>query len=177
MKDFQQNLLMSLALALCGLCVYQWHGQSTQRNDIQKLESRIYDQAVAIQQYTNSIKTMDDQIAQMDQRLAQFKAEAKTNAQWLVKQRTELVGLRAVRASLTNALAQYGEAVTNLQTKLQTAYEGIQKQNEALKELVSQRDVLVTKYNNEVKDRNDVVNKYNELVHRLEKPQAAGAKQ
>ena len=28
MKNFQQNLLIVLALGLCGLCVYQWYGQT-----------------------------------------------------------------------------------------------------------------------------------------------------
>ena len=68
MKNFQQNLLIIVALSLCGLCIYQWYGQTLQRNEIHKLEQSVYDQSAAIQSYTNSIKTMDRQIAQMDAR-------------------------------------------------------------------------------------------------------------
>ena len=69
MKNFQQNLLILVALSLCGLCVYQWYGQTLQRNEIQKLEQMVYEKSAAIQGYTNSIRTMDRQIAQMDARI------------------------------------------------------------------------------------------------------------
>ena len=77
MKSFQQNLLIAVALSLCGLCVYQWYGQTLQRNEILKLDQLVYDKSAAIQGYTNSLRTMDRQIAQMDARLTGLKAEAK----------------------------------------------------------------------------------------------------
>ena len=173
MKNLQQNLLILVALSLCGLCVYQWYGQTLQRNDIQKLERSVYEKSAAIQAYTNSIRTMDQQIAQMDARLTELKAEAKTNADLLVNQKREINQLQVTGDGLTNLVTEYKAAVTNLQGKLKEAYDGVQKQNEAIKELVSQRDELVKKYNDEVKDRNDVVNKYNDLVRQVEKSQSA----
>ena len=174
MKNLQQNLLILLALGLCCLCVYQWYGQTLQRNEIQGLGQTIYNQAAAIQNYTNSIRTMDRQIAQMDARITEFKAEAKTNAALIISQKRELNRLQAVSAGLTNQVAAYQTAVENLQGKLKETYDGIQKQNEAMKALVGQRDELVNKLNDSVKDRNDVVNKYNDLVSQVEKLQAAG---
>ena len=47
MKTFQQNLLIIVALSLCGLCLYQWYGQTLQRNEIQKLEQTVYDKPAA----------------------------------------------------------------------------------------------------------------------------------
>src|ERR1017187_2314893 len=90
MKNFQQNLFIIVALSLCGLCVYQWYGQTLQRNDIQKLEQTVYDQSAAIQGYTNSIKAMVGQITQMDARITELKAEAKTNADLVISQKREL---------------------------------------------------------------------------------------
>ena len=78
MKNFQQNLLIILALSLCGLCVYQWYGQTLQRNQIQKLNQMVYEQGAAIQGYTNSIADMDRQIAQMDARITALK-ESRSN--------------------------------------------------------------------------------------------------
>lgn len=173
MKNLQQNLLIIVALSLCGLCVYQWYGQTIQRNEIQTLERSVYDKAAAIQGYTNSIRTMDRQIAQMDARLTELKGETKTNADLMVSQRREINRLQISGEGLTNEIVEYKTAVTNLQTKLREAYEGIQKQNEAMKELVAQRDEFVKKFNDEVKDRNDVVDKYNDLVRQLEKNQTA----
>jgi predicted transcriptional regulator len=113
----------------------------------------------------------------MDARLTELKAEAKTNADLIISQRRELNRLQITAEGLTNQLTEYKGAVTNLQGRLKEAYDGIQKQNEAMKELVAQRDEFVKKFNDEVKDRNDVVNKYNDLVRQVEKNQAASSKQ
>ena len=177
MKNLQQNLFIVVALSLCGLCIYQWYGQTVQRNEIQKLDQMVYEKSAAIQDYTNSIKTMDRQIAEMDARITQLKAESKTNADLVIAQKRDINQFQINSEGLTNVITEYKGAVTNLQTKLKEAYEGIQKQNEAMKELVAQRDEFVKKFNDEVKDRNEVVNKYNELVRQVEKNQAASNKQ
>jgi chromosome segregation ATPase len=177
MKNFQQNVLIIVALSLCGLCVYQWYGQTVQRNEIQTLAQSFYEKSADIQGYTNSIRTMDKQIAQLDAWVTELKGEAKTNAELIINQRRELNRLQIAAEGLTNALSEYKGAVTNMQTKLKEAYDGIEKQNQAIKDLVGQRDNLVKKYNDEAKDRNDVVNKYNELVRQVEKSQGTTAKQ
>lgn len=176
MKSFQQNLLIVMALGLCGLCVYQWYGQTQQRAAIQALNRAVYERSLAIQGYTNSIQTMDRQIAEMDARLTAFKAESKTNAEIILQQKHELSRLQLTAEGLTNEIAQYKAGVATLQGKLKEAYEGIQKQNEALKTLAGERDEFVKKYNDEVKDRNDVVSKYNDLVHQVEKIQSTSSK-
>ena len=176
MKNLQQNLLIIVALSLCGLCVYQWYGQTLQRNEIQRLEQTVYEKSAAIQGYTNSIRTMDRQIAQMDARITELKAEAKTNAEFVITQKREFNRLQAAADGLTNQIAEYKSAVESLQGKLKEAYDGIQKQNEAMKELVAQRDEFVKKFNDSVKDRNDIVTKYNDLVSQVQKAQAAGTK-
>ena len=140
MRNFQQNLLIIVALSLCGLCVYQWYGQTVQRNEIQKLEQTVFDKSAAIQGYTNSIRALDGQIAQRDgqiaqrdARITQLKAEVKTNAEFVITQRREINRLQAAADGLTNQVAEYKLAVESLQGKLKDAYGGIQKQNEAMK--------------------------------------------
>ena len=114
MKSFQQNLLIIVALGLCGLCVYQWYGQTVQRNEIQKLDQTVYEKSAAIQGYTNSIRTMDGQIAQMDARITELKAEAKTNAELVITQKREINRLQATAEGLTNEIAEYKTAVAKL---------------------------------------------------------------
>ena len=177
MRNLQQNLFILVALSLCGLCVYQWYGQTLQRNDIQKLEQTVFEKSAAIQGYTNSIQTLDRQIAQMDARITELKAQVKTNAEWVVTQKREFNRLQATADGLTNQIAEYRSAVESLQGKLKDAYSGIQKQNEAMKELVAQRDEFVKKLNDSVKERNDIVNKYNDLVSQVGKNQTSGGKQ
>jgi TolA-binding protein len=176
MKSFQQNLLIVLALSLCALCAYQWYGQTLQRKEMSSLNQLLFDKSAAIQSYTNSIKTMDRQIAQMDERITELKEMAKTNDQLVLSQKRDLSRLQAINAGLTNQITDYKNAVEMLQTKLKDAYEGIKKQNDAMKELAAQRDEFIKKFNDAVKDRNDVVNKYNELVDRFDKLQGTGTK-
>jgi chromosome segregation ATPase len=174
MKNLHQNLLIVLALALCALCAWQWYGQTLQRNEIQSLNRLIYEKSVAIQDYTNSIRTMDAQISRMDSRITELKGTVMTNEQFMVEQKREISRLELAGESLTNQITDYKKAVDALETKLKDAYEGIKKQNETIKDLVAQRDDFVRKLNDSVKERNDIVSKYNELVARVEKQQSGG---
>ena len=169
MKNFQQNLLIVLALALCGLCVFQWYEQTIQRNAIEKLNRMVYDRDASIQNDTNSIASLNFQVNQMDARISAIKAAAATNEQLVISQKAQIVELQFQNENLTNEIAQYKSAVDDLAAKLKDAYAGIEKQNEAISNLVAQRDDLVTKYNDAVSNRNDVVVKYNDLVKQLEK--------
>ena len=165
---------MALALGLCALCAYQWYAQTLQRNQMEGLARMLQQSEAAIQSHTNSIRTMDRQVNQMDARISELKAIVKTNEQTILAQKRELNNLAAGNSVLTNEVTQYKKAQTEVEAKLKEAYEGVKKQNEAIKELVSQRDEFVKKYNDSVKDRNEVVTKYNELVGQEQKAQSAG---
>jgi chromosome segregation ATPase len=173
MKSFQQNLLIVLALALCGLCAFQWYEQTLQRNEITTLNGIVYGKNVTIQDATNSIATLNHQIAQMDARLTEIKAVAATNEQLAVSQKAEIAQLQFVGANLTNEIAQYNAAVDSLKSRLKEAYAGINQQNETITNLVVQRDDFVKKFNDEVTDRNEVVAKYNDLVNQVQKQSGA----
>jgi chromosome segregation ATPase len=177
MKNFQQNLLIGLALGLCALCAFQWHEQTLQRNEIATMNGILHDKNVAIQSATNSIATLNAQVAQMDTSLTEVKAVAATNQQRVVTQNAEIIKLRFANENLTNEIAQYKSAVDTLTAKLKEAYAGIEKQNEAITNLVNQRDDFVKKYNDEVKARNDVVTKYNDFVKQVRHQQSSGTKQ
>ncbi len=112
MKNFQQNLLLVLALALCGLCAWQWYAQTVQRNHIDSLDQLIFKQSTDIQGYTNSIKTMDAEIAALQARLNDLKQEAMTNAQLILSQKRDLLRLHVSSDSMSNEIVQY-QAVTN----------------------------------------------------------------
>ena len=171
MKNFQQNLLIILALALCGLCAFQWRGQTIQRNEITTLDEMVYEKNITIEDATNSIATLNHQIEQMDARLTEIKATAATNEQLIISQKAEIAQMQFSNERLTNQISQYRQAVDTLETKLKDAYASIEQQNESITNLVSLRDDFVKKFNDEVKDRNDVVGKYNDLVNQVQKQQ------
>jgi chromosome segregation ATPase len=171
MKNFQQNLLIAIALGLCGLCAFQWHEQTVQRDEITTLNGMVYQKNLAFQDATNSIATLDHQVGQMDARLTEVKAAVATNEQLVVSQKAEIFRLQFTGAGLTNEIVQYKAAVDTLQAKLKEAYAGINQQNASITNLVMQRDDFVKKFNDEVKDRNDIVAKYNDLVNQVQKQQ------
>jgi len=171
MKNLQQNLLIFLAVCLCGLCAFQWYGQTFQRKAIEKLNQAVYDKSVAIRDYTNSIATLNHQVSELDAGLTDLRNQARTNTETIAAQERELDEMAVTNEVLTNEIAQYKDAVGLLTNRLDEAYAGIQKQNTAIKELAAQRDEFVQKYNDEVKDRNNVVSNYNVLAAEVKKMQ------
>jgi len=172
MKNFQVNLLITLALGLCGLCVWQWYEQTVQRDEIATMNGLLHEKSAAIQGYTNSMATLNHQVAQLDAGLTGIKAVAATNEQLVISQKAGLAQLQFANLNLTNQITQYKSAVDMLEAKLKDAYAGIDMQNETITNLIGQRNDLVQKYNDEVKDRNDVVAKYNELAGQVKKLQS-----
>ncbi|HEY3915304.1 MAG TPA: hypothetical protein VGN61_12520 [Verrucomicrobiae bacterium] len=173
MKNLQQNLLIFLALALCTLCAWQWYFQTIQRKRIDLYSASISDQAAKIQGYTNSLASMDAEITGLQSHIADLKQTVTSNSQAIVEKDRDNLRLQIAADTLTNEIRQF-EALTNVfDSKLKEAYDGINKQHDAITNLVAQRDEFVAKYNDSVKARNDIVQKYNDLVHQIEKQQAA----
>jgi len=173
MKNFQQNLLVILAICLCGLCVYQWYSQTGQRKAIQELNQTAYDKSVAIRDYSNSISTLSPQIAEMDSNLTVLRSAARTNTETIATHEREIERLQIGNERLSNEITQYQDAVGVLTNKLNEAYVGIEKQNAAIKQLTAQRDEFVQKYNDEVKDRNNIVSNYNSLAEQVKRLQGS----
>jgi chromosome segregation ATPase len=168
MKYFQQNLLIALAFALCGLCAWQWHFQTVQRGWLADKNREISRNDTAIQGYTNSLDRMSQQITRMDQTIAglndDLRQALRTNGEWIILQKREIARLGASNDTLLTDVAQYTNAVAALQSNLDTAYDGIKKQNAALEQLAAQRDEFIQKYTNMVSQYNDTVTQYNGLV-------------
>ena len=165
MKNPLQTLLMSLALCLCALCTWQWYGQVLQRKAMTALAQVNYDESTAIQGYTNTINNMDHQIAQMDARISDLRDTLSSNT-------ATMVGLQQDKEHLNIVVDQYSNAVVVLQGQMKQANESIRRQNDAMKDLVTQRDDFVARLNESIKERNDIVTKYNELTKQLEQIQS-----
>ncbi len=168
MKNFQRNLFIVLAIGLCGACAWQWYLQSVQLNTIERLDQVIYQKSADIQGYTNSIKSMDVEINQLHDRIAQLKQAAVSNDQWAISEKREVARLQSAGDIMSNEIVEYKAAVDNLTNKLKEAYDGE-------KELVAQRDDFVKKLNESIKAQNDLTAKYNGLVERINKLQATNA--
>ena len=171
MKNFQQNLLIVLALALCVMCAWQWYEQTVQRTTIQALNQMVYDRNATIQGNTNSIATLNSKVDDLDTRVAGLKATVASNEQVMVSQKAQITLLQFDHENDTNEIAQYKVAVDTLESKLKDAYAGIDKQNVTITNLLSEREDLVQKYDELATNRNDIVLKYNALVKQVESGQ------
>jgi chromosome segregation ATPase len=168
MKNFQQNLLIVVALGLCGLCAWQWYAQTIQRDTIQDLNKMVYDRNVEIQGYTNSIARLNAKVSEMDVHMMALAATLATNEQMMASQEVQIAQLQFQHGNDTNEIAQYKTAVDTLDSRLKDAYADLEKQNETITNLVSARDDLVQKYDSLATNRNDIVLKYNALVKQVE---------
>jgi chromosome segregation ATPase len=174
MKNLLQNVLVILAFGLCALCAWQWYIQTLLHSQGEALQKTIFNQAAEIQTYTNSIKNADAEIAGLSTRVNELKQAATTNELAALEQKRELLRLRSAGEVLSNEIGQYKEIVDKLEARLKADAEGIEKQNEAFKKLLAERDEAIQKYNESMKDRNALAEKYNNLVERYNKLQAAG---
>jgi chromosome segregation ATPase len=168
MKNFQQNLLIVLAIALCGLCAWQWYAQTVQRKTIGDLNQMVFDRNAAIENYTNSIASLNLHINEMDGRIADLKVTVATNEQMVISQKAQIEQLQFDNGNFSNEVAQYKVAVGTLEAKLKDADDGIDKQNETISNLLSQRNDLVQKYDELATNRNEIVARYNEMVKQSE---------
>ncbi len=168
MKNFQPNLLITLALGLCGLCAWQWYAQTVQRTTIGQLNQMVYDRNAAIQNYTNSIATLNGQVAEMDGRITELKGTVANNDQVIASQKAQITQLQFDHDNDTNEIAQYKIAMNTLESRLKDANDNIDKQNTVITNLLSQRNDLVVKYDELATNRNDIVMKYNGLVKQAE---------
>ncbi len=168
MKNFQPNLLITLALGLCGLCAWQWYAQTVQRTTIGQLNQMVYDRNAAIQNYTNSIATLNGQVAEMDGRITELKGTVANNDQVIASQKAQITQLQFEHDNDTNEIAQYKIAMNTLESRLKDANDNIDKQNTVITNLLSQRNDLVVKYDELATNRNDIVMKYNGLVKQAE---------
>jgi hypothetical protein len=173
MKNFQKNLLVILALGLCGMCAWQWGIQTRLHSQGQDLINKNFKQAEDIQVLTNSIKNMDSEIAGLSTRVNELTNAAMTNELMALEQKREITRLRSYGGMMSNEIGQYKDLVDKLETKLKEAAVGIEKQNDSFKLLVSERDDAIKKYNDSIKERNALAEKYNTLVERFNKLQSA----
>jgi chromosome segregation ATPase len=175
MKKLLVNLLILLALALCGLCAYQWLRETEQRRLTESLYQTIYERERDIQGYTNSIRLLDRQVAQLDGQVTDLRRRDATNTDTIFLLRRETNRLDIINGGLAAQLDQYSNAVEGYKAQITNINEGIKKQNAALKDLVAERDEIFGRLNEMIKDRNKVVEDYNELVKRVEQMQQEAA--
>ena len=135
MKNRQANLLITLALALCGLCAWQWHEQTVQRDEIGELNGIVYQKNSEIQNDTNSIALLNHQLEQLDTRLTEIKSAALANEQSVASQKRLISQLEFNHLNLTNLLAQRDDFVKKFNDSVKDRNDVVAKYNELVSQL------------------------------------------
>ena len=121
MKNFQVNLLIVLALGLCGLCVWQWYEQTIQRDEITTMNGMIYEKNAAIQGYTNSLATLNHQVNQMDASLTEIKAAAAPDPDQYFEA-SKLYSLACAKQKRWREAAEYPEFLKAMHCNLEKTW-------------------------------------------------------
>jgi chromosome segregation ATPase len=176
MKNFLQNLLIFLALCLCGLIALQWHRETLLRQEAQARTDTIHDKAEAIQGLQGTLRQTEEEVKRLDALKKELTETVRSN-------RTEIASLRKdldkANTELDRGLKQTEAFKTALQQaneNIKKQNEDIRKQNEDMKNLAAERNESVAKYNKVVEEFNDLAKKWNDQQQSLSKTNPPASK-
>ena len=140
MKHLLQNLLIFFALGLCVLLAVQWHRESVLREQLQRSDTTTRSVSETIGSLQSDVSRLEAEIT----RIESLRQQLATNA---IAREVELARLKADAESLRAALTKANQNIT--------------VQNDALKQLGSERDDAVQRYNQLAVDYNTLVERWN----------------
>lgn len=140
MKHLLQNLLIFFALGLCVLLAVQWHRESVLREQLQRSDTTTRSVSETIGSLQSDVSRLEAEIT----RIESLRQQLATNA---IAREVELARLKADAESLRAALTKANQNIT--------------VQNDALKQLGSERDDAVQRYNQLAVDYNALVERWN----------------
>src|SRR6478672_2989301 len=79
MKHFLQNLLIFLALCLCGLIAFQWVRETDLRKSIRELKRDVHDKSEAILVLESNVRRDKDEIQRLDNQRKQLGETVRSN--------------------------------------------------------------------------------------------------
>lgn len=169
MKNLLQNLLIFLALCLCGMLAFQWLRETGLRKDKQELTDREHDALVTITNLQASLRADQAEIKRLDGLKNQF-MELVTSNQTQIAHLNERLDRLAVQKERASAeAAAYSNA-------LQVANSNITRQNEDIRQLNQRLKDLADLHNDSVREYNALATNYTELVEKWNAQQAALAR-
>jgi chromosome segregation ATPase len=153
MKTFLQNLLLVFAVGLCVLVFVQWQRELRLRADLKVVGSKVD----ALQA---DLTRAAGEVTRLDELKRRYEGVAVTNAtsglQW------ELNAQAAARE-----VERLNRQLAVLQAALDQANTNLALQNLELRELVEDRNTLVSRFNELAEDYNELAARWNEQQGRL----------
>jgi len=170
MKNFLQNLLIFLALCLCGLIAYQWVRETDLHKRLQDLTTSVHDKTEAILKLEADVRHQRDEIQRLDTQRKELAQTVKSNDVQIAKLSKELEKTSNDLQKTEQGLQTYKDAYHRTSENLTNANLTITEQNARMKKMADDAKEVVTKYK-------DLFTKYEELVDKWNKQQTELAKQ
>lgn len=172
MKGFLPNALICFAIALCGLCAFQWVREARLRAEIAGLYERIIFHSENNKKLEGLLNTANADIARLDGLKTELTETLKTNRQEIAHLKKELAKDETELERELKQVDAYKNAmeIANANIKQQNA--DIRRQNEQVKQLVGERNETVLKYNKIVEQYNDLVKQFTKYQEDVAKANA-----
>lgn len=165
------NISVLLSFALCGLCLVQWKRETALTVEKGGLKSEIYTNKVVIQGLELNLNTAKSELTRVEAIRTAQEVTLKTNQVRITELQTQLTKAEEERDQKTTMVEQYKAALEEANTNIHKLNEAVIKRDEAIKQVVADRDARIEEYNKlggEYKKLADeyskVVGEYNKLV-------------
>jgi len=175
-KKFQENLLIVIALSLCGLCIWQWVREAELRKQAEDFSKELYKKKELIQTLEGQLKRSEAEVLRLDKLKTEMTATIKTNRQEILTLTKYSEKLEKEVESQKAQIDVYKDAIEKANASIQKQNEDIKKQNETLKELAAERNAGVEKYNQLVTQYNDLVKQFEKFQQDVQKAAEANKK-
>lgn len=169
MRTFLQNLLIFLALCLCGLISFQWVRETDLRKDLQKMTDSIQDKKEAIQNMQVSLKRDEGEIQRLDGLKTQLTDTLKTNEFQITALIKDLTKATNNTERYEKQIQIYKDALEQANANVKAANSNIEAQKEELTKMASAQKETVEKFNKMAADYNGLVSKWNKQQEEIAK--------
>ena len=167
------KLLIVLACALCGLVTLQWLQDAKLRGEIAGLSQRVLDLAEQKKTVESAANRVEAELKRVETLRARLLEQDATNKQEMLQLRKEVVDSRLKADSAAKQGEAYKDAYEKQKAITAQANETILKANESTKQLLTERDGLIAKYNALAAKQESIILQYNALADHLKKLQEA----
>jgi chromosome segregation ATPase len=169
------GILITLAVALCALCVFQWWDAARLRKLVEDERKVKRDVDIQLAEKDQANKRYSDEIARLEALRKDLDESVKTNKAEVSHLKADLKRNELELGRATNSVNVYKDALDKANEAIRQQNESVKQQNDAIKKIAEERAELATKYNKLAEDYNKVVTDFNTLVEQVKKEHAAAA--
>ncbi len=166
-------VLITLAVALCILNVYQWTDQRHLITMVESGRKSKLELQTTVQEREQTAKRYSEEITRLESDRKDLDASVKTNKVEVGRLQAELKKAEFEVSKATNQAAVYKKAFDDANESIKQQNGAVKAQNESYKKLVEERNEFASKVNKAIEEQNKSTTAYNDLVDQIKSERAA----